>query len=116
MADSMNVKFILHYLFSALLLTFCRGYYPYEDIIEVLDQYPLPSLNYGYSDLEPHIDRKTVQVHHGGHHRAYTNKMNAALKEWRASVGKFHKSASYVIGTNAKRAHISSEATCTPGP
>jgi len=79
------IRFIWYCLFSVSLLTFCRAYYPYEDIIEVLNQYPLPSLNFGYNELEPHIDGKTVQVHHGGHHRAYTNKMNAALKEWRAS-------------------------------
>ena len=48
--------------------------------------YPLPSLPYGYADLEPHIDEQTLRVHYLGHHKSYTNKMNAALVEWRKKV------------------------------
>ena len=62
------------------------AYHPYEDIVQIKEQYPLPKLNFDYNEYEPNIDRKTMQVHHSGHHAAYTKKMNAALKEWRASV------------------------------
>ena len=60
---------------------------PYEDIVKVQEQYKLPDLPYAYDGLEPFIDEATVRVHHLGHHAAYTKKMNAALKDWRESVG-----------------------------
>ena len=40
----------------------------------------LPSLPYGFSALSPHIDEKTMQIHHGKHHAAYIAKLNAALE------------------------------------
>ncbi|MCY0902478.1 MAG: superoxide dismutase [Firmicutes bacterium] len=39
-----------------------------------------PSLPYAADALEPHIDAKTMTVHHDGHHVAYTNNLNAALE------------------------------------
>ena len=39
----------------------------------------LPSLPYGFDALEPHIDAKTMEIHHGKHHAAYVNNLNAAL-------------------------------------
>lgn len=44
----------------------------------------LPSLPYDYSALEPHIDARTMEVHHSKHHQAYVDKTNAALEgvEW----------------------------------
>lgn len=42
--------------------------------------YKLPDLPYAHNALEPHIDEKTMQVHHGKHHQGYTNKVNAALE------------------------------------
>ena len=39
----------------------------------------LPNLPYGFDALEPHIDVQTMQVHHGKHHAAYVNNLNAAL-------------------------------------
>ena len=38
----------------------------------------LPSLPYSNDALEPHIDSKTMEIHHGKHHNAYTSKLNAA--------------------------------------
>ncbi|XP_033728331.1 superoxide dismutase [Mn]-like [Pecten maximus] len=55
---------------------------PYEFIVEQTNTYILPSLPYGYKELEPFIDEATVRVHHLGHHAAYTNKMNAAMQQW----------------------------------
>ncbi len=42
--------------------------------------FELPSLPYAYDALEPHIDAKTMEIHHGKHHAAYTNKLNAAIE------------------------------------
>jgi Fe-Mn family superoxide dismutase len=39
----------------------------------------LPNLPYGFDALEPHIDAQTMQIHHGKHHAAYVNNLNAAL-------------------------------------
>ena len=66
-------------------LTLCYG--TIEILYELgVDEYELPDLPYNYSGLEPYLDEKTLIVHHQGHHKAYTNKMNAALKEWRKEV------------------------------
>jgi Fe-Mn family superoxide dismutase len=40
----------------------------------------LPPLPYDFSALEPHIDTQTMQIHHGKHHQAYINNLNAALE------------------------------------
>jgi Fe-Mn family superoxide dismutase len=40
----------------------------------------LPSLPYPFEALEPHIDAQTMQIHHGKHHQAYVNNLNAALE------------------------------------
>ena len=41
----------------------------------------LPPLPYGFDALEPHIDAKTMEIHHGKHHQAYVNNLNAALEK-----------------------------------
>ena len=41
--------------------------------------FQLPNLSYDHNALEPHIDSKTMQIHHGKHHAGYTNKLNAAI-------------------------------------
>ena len=42
--------------------------------------FQLPNLSYNHDALEPHIDSKTMQIHHGKHHAGYTNKLNAAIE------------------------------------
>ncbi len=42
----------------------------------------LPKLNYNYDALEPHIDARTMEIHHSKHHAAYVNNLNAALKDF----------------------------------
>ena len=42
--------------------------------------FKLPSLNYSFDALEPHVDTKTMQIHHGKHHAGYTNNLNNAIK------------------------------------
>ena len=43
--------------------------------------FQLPSLGYDHDALEPHIDARTMEIHHGKHHAAYTANLNAALKD-----------------------------------
>lgn len=42
--------------------------------------FQLPDLPYAYDALEPHIDAKTMEIHHGKHHAGYTSKLNAAIE------------------------------------
>ncbi|MCH2115653.1 MAG: superoxide dismutase [Pirellulales bacterium] len=42
--------------------------------------YSLPDLPYSTDALEPHIDARTMEIHHGKHHNAYVSKLNGALE------------------------------------
>lgn len=42
--------------------------------------FKVPSLSYDFEALEPHIDGRTMQIHHDKHHQGYVDKLNAALK------------------------------------
>ena len=41
--------------------------------------FELPNLPYAHDALEPHIDKRTMEIHHGKHHAGYTTKLNAAI-------------------------------------
>ena len=41
----------------------------------------LPPLPYGFDALEPHIDKRTMEIHHGKHHAGYVSKLNAAIEK-----------------------------------
>ncbi|MUP36642.1 superoxide dismutase [Labilibaculum euxinus] len=41
--------------------------------------FELPKLPYAYDALEPHIDARTMEIHHSKHHAGYTNNLNAAI-------------------------------------
>ena len=43
--------------------------------------FTLPPLPYAFDALEPHIDKTTMEIHHGKHHAAYVNNLNAALEK-----------------------------------
>ena len=43
--------------------------------------FELPELRYGYDGLEPHLDARTMKIHHTKHHQGYTDKFNAAVAE-----------------------------------
>lgn len=43
-------------------------------------KFELPNLPYEYNDLAPHIDSKTMEIHHTKHHQAYINNLNNALE------------------------------------
>lgn len=42
--------------------------------------FELPKLSYAYDALEPHIDTRTMKIHHSKHHAGYTAKLNAAIE------------------------------------
>ena len=42
--------------------------------------FKLPELNYSYDSLEPHIDAKTMEIHHSKHHNGYTTNLNNAIE------------------------------------
>ncbi len=42
--------------------------------------FTLPALPYAFDALEPHIDARTMEIHHGKHHNAYVTNLNAALE------------------------------------
>ena len=41
--------------------------------------FELPELGYSYAALEPHIDARTMEIHHSKHHQAYTTNLNNAI-------------------------------------
>lgn len=43
--------------------------------------FTLPALPYEFNALEPHIDARTMEIHHGKHHQAYVNNLNAAIEK-----------------------------------
>jgi Fe-Mn family superoxide dismutase len=66
--------------------------------------FQLPDLGYPYDALEPHIDARTMEIHHQKHHGAYTSKFNAALE----AHPSFHKvDAEHILrGSNGLPAEI----------
>ena len=42
--------------------------------------FTLPDLKYAHNALEPNIDARTMEIHHGKHHAGYTNNLNAAIE------------------------------------
>jgi superoxide dismutase, Fe-Mn family len=50
--------------------------------------FTLPPLPYAFDALEPHIDAKTMEIHHGRHHAAYVNGLNQAMAKTPALAGK----------------------------
>ena len=49
---------------------------------QAAEPFRLPDLPYPYDALEPHIDTLTMQIHHGKHHAAYVNNLNAAISKY----------------------------------
>lgn len=48
--------------------------------------FELPALDYAFNALEPHIDARTMEIHHGKHHQAYVTNLNNALKDNAAAL------------------------------
>lgn len=56
----------------------------------VAAEFELPPLPYDYGDLEPHIDKETMKVHHDMHEKMYVDKLNKALEEGPESVAQLN--------------------------
>lgn len=50
--------------------------------------FELPKLNYSYDALEPHIDARTMEIHHTKHHQAYITNLNGAIEKTPELAGK----------------------------
>jgi len=46
----------------------------------IIMAFTLPNLPYDFNALEPHVDARTMEIHHGKHHAAYVNNLNAAVQ------------------------------------
>lgn len=65
--------------------------------------FELPNLPYAFDALEPHIDARTMEIHHDRHHKAYTDNLNKAIEgtEWaNASIEEIMKNG---VGSPAVR-------------
>jgi Fe-Mn family superoxide dismutase len=51
----------------------------YKSLNKYIMAFELPQLPYAYDALEPHIDARTMEIHHSKHHNAYTTNLNAAV-------------------------------------
>jgi superoxide dismutase, Fe-Mn family len=65
-----NVNCLLHIHFNSISCSLLS-----------MKKYELPPLPYSYDALEPHIDARTMEIHHTKHHQTYTDKLNAALEK-----------------------------------
>ncbi len=52
----------------------------YYKFIKIMS-FELPQLPYAFDALEPHVDARTMEIHHGKHHAGYTNNLNAAIAD-----------------------------------
>ena len=64
--------------------------------------FELPKLSYAYDALEPHVDARTMEIHHSKHHQGYTNNLNAAI----AGTDLEGKSISEILGACADKPAI----------
>jgi Fe-Mn family superoxide dismutase len=55
---------------------------------EIDMSFTLPQVGYAFDALEPHIDKMTMEIHHGKHHNAYVTNLNKALESAPALAGK----------------------------
>ena len=57
--------------------------------------FELPQLSYAYDALEPHIDARTMEIHHSKHHQGYTNNLNNAISGTDPSVHHYLDNLNY---------------------
>ncbi len=67
-------------ILAASSATKSRAQHPHHTESSASQGYTLPPLPYAYDALEPHIDARTMQIHHAKHHQAYVSNLNKALE------------------------------------
>lgn len=75
-------KLALLFLTFLILIAVFRARASLEDLNNLRPPFEVPPLPYPASALEPWIDTRTMEIHHGAHHRAYVENLNKALKSW----------------------------------
>ena len=72
-----------HALKSAGALAFAMAAAPFRTFAQSASgPHKLPALGYAFDALEPYIDAKTMEIHHGKHHQTYVTKLNEALADY----------------------------------
>jgi Fe-Mn family superoxide dismutase len=72
------------------------------DTVNFQGNYSLPKLPYTYDALEPHIDKMTMEIHHGKHHQAYVTNLNKAIETLDKNVVENSKSLESIFGKMSK--------------
>ena len=75
----------------------------------------LPKLPYALDALEPHVDARTMEIHHGKHHAAYVNNLNAALEKHPELQGKSLESTCWPTCRRSPRTSAPPSATTAAG-
>ena len=70
-----NNRFRIHDALNVIIFKFV-----FDNLKEIMS-FELPKLPYDYDALEPHIDARTMEIHHGKHHNGYTTNLNNAVPE-----------------------------------
>lgn len=78
----MKINFLLPAMCLALIFTACAGDGDGNNNSKKINTmaFTLPDLPYAYDALEPHIDARTMEIHHTKHHNGYTNNLNNAVE------------------------------------
>ena len=76
--------------------------------------FTLPNLPYAHNALEPHVDALTMEIHHGKHHQAYVNNLNAAIEGNTCVVTFFLDSTSELSGQSVEALSVLAESGLTP--
>lgn len=67
-------------IFSSILIILSVYLFANKNEKEKTMAFKLPELPYAYDALEPHIDARTMEIHHTKHHNGYTNNLNSAIE------------------------------------
>ena len=78
----MNRRDTLKFLAGATAFAGTAGVLGRGSALAQAKPFTLPALGYANEALEPHIDTKTMQIHHDNHHAAYVNNLNGLVEKW----------------------------------
>jgi Fe-Mn family superoxide dismutase len=82
MEEAMNRRDTLKLLAGATAFAGTAGVLDRGSVYAQAKPFTLPPLGYANDALEPHIDAKTMQIHHDNHHATYVNNLNANIDKW----------------------------------